>query len=85
MVHVTRVALADPCGDCAGILLLHLSTGQAISPDEAHRWILAGAVLRSGSETGPVLHAASRGPARYVRTREMDSPGDPLLRLPRRL
>lgn len=83
MVHVTRIAAPEGCADCLAIRSLFLSNGERITPDMAYRWLIAGAVLRIGSEKGPKLEPAVRGDVRYVRVRTADSPEDELLRLPR--
>ena len=85
MVHVTHIHAPEGCPDCSWIRFLFLSRGQTIPPDEAYRWLVAGGVVRVGSETGPKLQPAVRGERRYVRTRDADSPDDALLRLPRKL
>ena len=85
MVHVARIHARDKCASCLDILTLVLSDGEQVTPDEAYRWIVAGAVLRVGSERGPPLRAAVLGDVRYVRARDADTPEDELLRLPRGL
>lgn len=84
MVHVTHVDAPQGSPDCTWIRFLFLSRPQKISPDEAYRWLIAGGVLRVGSEEGPKLLPAVRGTTRYVRTKDVDAADDPLLLLPRR-
>ncbi len=82
-VHVVRITAREPCADCIEIRFLFLSNGQKIDPDMAHRMLVAGGVIRCGSETGPSLQPAIRGTVRFVRTRPGDSSEDALLHLPR--
>jgi len=84
MVHVTHIDAPGGCPDCTWIRFLFLSRPQKISPDEAYRWLIAGGIIRVGSEEGAKLQPAVRGETRYVRTRDGDSPEDALLHLPRR-
>ncbi len=85
MVHVSSIDAPERCPDCTWIRHLFLSRGQTITPDEAYRWLIAGAVLRVGSEDGPKLRPATQLGRRYVRCWDADLPDDPLLALPRKI
>lgn len=83
MVFVIRIDAPDRCPDCTAIRFLCLSNGEKVTREQAHQRVLAGSLLRSGSEAGPPLAAATRGATLYVRTRPNDTPDDNLLQLPR--
>jgi len=85
MVHVTHIDAPERSPDCSWVRFLFLSRGQKIPPDEAYRWLIAGGIIRVGSEEGPKLQPATRQERRYVRSRAADSPEDALLQLPRKV